>query len=247
MRLHPSSLAVVGGSPLRGSYISHSSLDGSGSLGIDPAPRPTVTRPTTIVHSSQHFRSCTRSPDFTRSASDENPSPKMLLESSSPEVGGVAGVLHSQEMAIDTGRFAFTPSKLASLLHPKDLGALEAIGGVEGLLRGLGTHPTRGLQIGAPGCGGGYSCSQCPRTKGKGRLVEPHTPPSIIRDRADDRHDPYNATLRERKLVFGENFIPPRVKKSWLVTIMDKALVSFSSISLSLKNNRFPEGYPAAL
>ena len=145
------------------------------------------------------------------------------------------GVTPSQEIA---AIFAFTPSQLASLLDSKDLGALEAIGGVESLLRGLGTDATLGLLIRAPDCGGGHSCSQCLRTKGKRRLVGPHTPPSIICDRADDRHDPYNATLRERKLVFGENFLPPRVKKSWLVMIMGKALVSFSSISPSLKNNR---------
>ena len=52
----------------------------------------------------------------------------MPLKSSSPGVGGVPGVLYP---------FAFTPSQLASLLDSKDLGALEAIGGVKSLLRGL--------------------------------------------------------------------------------------------------------------
>jgi len=215
-------------------YRSCISLEGSGPRGNDPTPdRPPVARPTTIVHcTSQPFRSCTRSRDFSHSASDENP-----LELSSPEVGGVPGAIHSQEMAIDKGPFAFTPSQLASLLDSKDLSALEAIGGVESLLRGLGTHPTRGLLIRTLDCGSGYSCSQRPSTKGKGRLVEPHTHTSIVCDHAGDRRDPYNATLQERKQIFGENFFLPRVKKSWFITLMDKALVSFSSMSPLPKND----------
>ncbi|KIM60711.1 hypothetical protein SCLCIDRAFT_1216606 [Scleroderma citrinum Foug A] len=71
LRLHPLSLAVVGGGRLRGSCISHSSLEGSGPCGNDSAPRPTISQPTTIVHwTSQHCRSCARSPDFTHSASE---------------------------------------------------------------------------------------------------------------------------------------------------------------------------------
>ncbi|KIM60708.1 hypothetical protein SCLCIDRAFT_934912 [Scleroderma citrinum Foug A] len=198
--------------------------------GNDSSRRPTIARPTTIVHwTSQHGRSCTRS----HSPSDETPSPRMPLVSCSPEVGGVLGVTPSQE---DKGPFAFTPSQL-SLLDSKDLGALEAIGGVESLLRGLGTDATRGLLIGAPGCGcEGHSCSQCLRTKGKRRLVEPHTLASIICDHADDRRDPYNVTLQERKRVFGENFLPPCVKESWLVTLMDKAL--FRALDKNIKGVR---------
>ena len=209
-----------------------SSLEGSGPYANDPAPRPTVARSTTIVHSSQHFRPCTRSLDFAYNASDENSSPRMLLEPSSPDVGGVPGVMHLQEIA---GPFAFTPSQLASLLDLKDLGALEAIGGVESLLRGLGTHPTHGLLIRAPDCGGGYPYNQRPRTKGKRRLVEPHIPASIICHHAGDRRDPYNATLQERKEVFGEDFFLPRVKKSWVITLMDKALASLVLYLLRLR------------
>ena len=209
LRLHPSSPALVGGGPFRGSCISYSSLEGSGPCVNDPAPRSIVARPATIVHSSQHFGPCTRSPDFTYSASDENSSPRMLLEPSSPDVGDVPGVMHLQEIA---GPFAFTPFQLASLLDSKDLGALEAIGGVENLLRGLGTHPTHGLR--APDCGGGYPCNQRPS------------------HHAGDRRDPYNATLQERRQVFGENSFPPRVKKSWL---MDKALASLVLYLLRLR------------
>ena len=230
---------MVGGVPPPGSCISHSSLEGSGPRDNDPAPRPTIAQPTTIVHwISQYFRSFTRPPYFTHNALDEKPSPRVPLESSSPEGGGVPEAIYPQEIAVDKGPFTFTPSQLAALLESKDLGALEAIGGVESLLRGLGTHPTSGLLIRVPDCGGGYPCSQSPGAEGKWRLVEPYTPVSIICDHAGDRRDPYNATLQERKQVFGEN-LPLRVKKSWLITLIEKALVCFSSISPSLKKLTF--------
>lgn len=53
-----------------------------------------------------------------------------------------------QEANIDPAPFAFKPAQLAQLLDPKNIEALEAIGGVEGLLKGLGTHATLGLGAG---------------------------------------------------------------------------------------------------
>jgi hypothetical protein len=41
--------------------------------------------------------------------------------------------------------FAFKPLQLASLVDPKSLETLESMGGVDALLRGLGTRPTHGL------------------------------------------------------------------------------------------------------
>ena len=63
----------------------------------------------------------------------------------------------------DHARFLFTQFKLANMLDPKDL-ELEALGGINALLKGLGTNPTRGLgskalmgSYGRPGPGKGAS------------------------------------------------------------------------------------------
>lgn len=53
-----------------------------------------------------------------------------------------------QEANIDPAPFAFKPAQLAQLLDPKNIEALEAMGGVEGLLKGLGTHASLGLGAG---------------------------------------------------------------------------------------------------
>jgi Ca2+-transporting ATPase len=50
-----------------------------------------------------------------------------------------------QEADLDVHPFSFNPLRLASLVDPKSLEAFESIGGVDALLRGLGTHPTHGL------------------------------------------------------------------------------------------------------
>ena len=50
-----------------------------------------------------------------------------------------------QEADLDVHPFAFKPLQLASLVDPKSLEALEELGGVNALLRGLGTHATHGL------------------------------------------------------------------------------------------------------
>ena len=63
----------------------------------------------------------------------------------------------------DRAPFLFTQFKLANMLDPKDL-ELEALGGINALLKGLGTNPTRRLgskalmgSDGRPGPGEGVS------------------------------------------------------------------------------------------
>ena len=56
-----------------------------------------------------------------------------------------------QDEHTDPFLFAFEPHHLASLVDPKDLESLEAMGGIGGLLAGLGVDPTNGLSIGTTG------------------------------------------------------------------------------------------------
>ena len=133
------------------------------------------------------------------------------------QASGVTGPAPLQDAPIYPGPFAFTSSDFASLLDLKDLATLEGIGGIESLLRGLGTHPTHGLLTGP----------------GKGRDHASEGRPS-----AGNRCNPYHATLQERKRVFGENIILQYANKSWLISmccrLLYKALVSFGSVSLSI-------------
>jgi len=141
---------------------------------------------------------------------------------------------------IDLGPFTFKLYKFASLLDPKDFHSLEAIGGVEALLHGLGTHPTQGLWVGThdygddcssdgrPGAGAGASQRHDrPSATKQDTLVTKGTHPG---DDSGDNGDPFCATPQERKRVFGENILPHRPTKSLLalmwLALKDKVLVS---------------------
>lgn len=54
-----------------------------------------------------------------------------------------------EDLAVDPTPFAFRPYKLAHMLDPKSPDTLKALGGTDGLLKGLGASKEHGL--GAPG------------------------------------------------------------------------------------------------
>ncbi|EKM58525.1 uncharacterized protein PHACADRAFT_252935 [Phanerochaete carnosa HHB-10118-sp] len=94
----------------------------------------------------------------------------------------------TQDEGIDPTPFAFKPYQLASLVDPKNLSALTQMGGTDGLLKGLGTHPKHGLPILS-----GSSHVDI----GKGKKVDvlgdgrpgTGTPPPGAGDGASQRHD----------------------------------------------------------
>lgn len=113
----------------------------------------------------------------------------------------------------DPTPFEQKPLVLASLVDPKSLHILEAMGGVEGLLRGLGTDTNLGLrnwQYSDPDPRHDPEKGEC--TAGGG-------------DKPQSR-----ATAADRHRVYGVNQTPPRKSKSLLLLVWlaakDKVLVS---------------------
>jgi Ca2+-transporting ATPase len=155
--------------------------------------------------------------------------------------------------------YAFKPYDLASMLDPKNLEALEARGGVEELLKGLGTNRTRGLDRRAllemendspeagrgddqPGAGLGAS-------QRHERDEEMGTVPGIVVTAPDGEGDTkggegtgpaYTASIDERRRVYGHNVLPHRATKSLLalmwLALKDKVLVCKLSFDLSRVN-----------
>lgn len=104
----------------------------------------------------------------------------------------------------DPTPFFQKPLVLASLVDPKNLEDLEAIGGTEGLLHGLGVDGTRGLNVdGSHSAGNGG--------------------PSMMDAQ-------FKASLEDRKRVYGDNILPTKKTKSLLqlmwMAMKDKVLVS---------------------
>lgn len=116
--------------------------------------------------------------------------------------------LASDEEDADLGPFEFKPYVLASMLDPKDLDSLCAIGGTEGLLKGLRTSSTKGLGQGHDRQGEGW----------------------------EGGNGAYGADIEERRRVYGPNVLPHRVRRTlpqlmWLA-LKDKVLVSVLTSTL---------------
>ncbi|KAI9458771.1 calcium-translocating P-type ATPase [Russula earlei] len=153
-----------------------------------------------------------------------------------------------QETDLNVHPFAFKPLQLASLVDPKSLETLEGMGGVNALLRGLGTHPTRGLTIKA-GIASSHHRSPDPNFPGPKEYRVTDTdkdPPKpditiTVSVRLGDAlgvslsaapqfsEDTYGMSVEDRQRIFGRNVIPPRPSKTLLkimwLALQDKVLI----------------------
>ncbi|KAA1476221.1 calcium-translocating P-type ATPase [Dentipellis sp. KUC8613] len=163
-----------------------------------------------------------------------------------------------QEADFDPAPFAFKPFLLASLVDPKSLEKLEQMGGVSGLLRGLGTHRTRGLAhfdghavIEAPEAEASPKLSDNERAASAStealpsiKITTPGGEQEGLRSTTSlgsgapsapsgsGGSDPFAASLETRQHIFGTNILPSRTSKSlWLLmwlALKDKVLVLLS-------------------
>ncbi|KAF9647966.1 calcium-translocating P-type ATPase [Thelephora ganbajun] len=139
----------------------------------------------------------------------------------------------TQDEHTDPTPFVFKPYHLASLVNPKNLKALEVMGGISGLLTGLGVDSTSGLSVDGttsrPGEALAVVATKPPGEKGQ--LVQDFTHEGAA----------YGSTVEDRRRVYGPNILPLRKSKSLLelmrLALKDKVLIMLSVaavISLAL-------------
>jgi Ca2+-transporting ATPase len=168
-----------------------------------------------------------------------------------------AAALDIEETDLNAKPFAFEPRQLASLVDPKSLEKLDNLGGVDGLLHGLGTTPRCGLKntgtsstsLRDPGfvhpTVTTHPVEVCiPLT----RIPErPQSTASLGGGPGVDRptslefpSSAYDATIKDRQRIYGQNILPQRPSKSLLrfmwLALQDKVIVrpSLPRISLHL-------------
>ena len=158
-----------------------------------------------------------------------------------------------QEADLNVEPFVFKPLQLADLVVHKSLENLENLGGVEGLLRGIGTSPLRGLstkltppnQLGSPDPGTinvvtPYGVEMMPImiTRGGDMPKEPQCTARATREGSSGVGRPacldysagaYEATIEDRQRIYGQNILPQRPSKSlrrlmWLA-LQEKVVV----------------------
>ena len=130
----------------------------------------------------------------------------------------------AQDAQIDPSPFTFRPYHLASLVDPKNLDVLCALGGISGLLQGLGVNSMTGLRI-------------------VGRPPQPGEPPSVVvtdpdGEKAESHETPaFGATVEDRKRVYGSNVLPVRKTRTLLqlmwLALKDRVLVRHTPLSFA--------------
>jgi Ca2+-transporting ATPase len=165
----------------------------------------------------------------------------------------------AQDAAIDPSPFRFKPYELAHMLDPKSIGTLVSFGGIDGLLRGLGTNADTGLmtnkhhthsseisQNPSPGLGKDAPQQHDLASTAGGENLISGMPPAIVLTKPNETPSEtdklaYLATLEDRRRVYGENVLPTRITKTLLqlmwAALKDKVLILLSIaavISLAL-------------
>ncbi|KAF9778977.1 Ca-transporting ATPase [Thelephora terrestris] len=139
----------------------------------------------------------------------------------------------AQDTNLNPAPFKFRPHHLASLVDPKNLDALEAFGGIIGLLAGLGVNPRCGLPIG-------------------GNVSRPEHLPTVTvsgfsggklqgLEQYSYEGPPFTSTIEDRQQVYGVNVLPVQGSRSLLqliwLALKDRVLILLSIaavISLAL-------------
>lgn len=132
-----------------------------------------------------------------------------------------------------------------ALVDSKSLGNLEKLGGIDGLLNGLGTNPRRGLhttrgqrlgQSGSTDLDQGINSAVTP--SGVELTPVPTSSPTascggafgVDRSASLKLSVPHEATIEDRRRVYGHNILPQRPSKHLLnlvlLTLHNKVLVS---------------------
>ncbi len=245
-----------------GSSSTDRDIAGSSSLGLSPVryghsdvpskhPSPTPTN--THVDAGSDTSLPSLAADFIKRTVQRvrHPSP-------SPSGGTDIGSGTTQEADLNVEPFAFKPLQLADLVDPKrrlSLKTLESLGGLEALLRGLGTNRLRGLstkltpsQLGShdPGTINAVTPYGVEMTSFKPNIMitSPASVPEGLQSTASlgggsdvgrltslkFSAGAYEATIGDRQRIYGQNILPQRQSKSLLLlmwlALQDKVLVS---------------------
>ncbi|KAH9052618.1 hypothetical protein EDB87DRAFT_422577 [Lactarius vividus] len=158
----------------------------------------------------------------------------------------------TQEAGLNVEPFAFKPLELVDLVDSKSLENLERLGGVEGLLRGLGTNRLRGLSMLSESRDHGTLNAMIPdgvemtSLKPNITTISPARVPQGLANIAggsgvDHRTSSslagaYDATIEDRQRIYGQNILPQRPRKSLLLlmwrALQDRVLLWLTTVAI---------------
>ncbi|KAF2747847.1 calcium-translocating P-type ATPase [Sporormia fimetaria CBS 119925] len=128
------------------------------------------------------------------------------------------------DFEVENNKFAFSPGQLSKMLNPKSLGAFHALGGLDGLEKGLRTDRNAGLSVDEQHWDSAITFEEAtapkmPSQSEKPKLNHSETTPAA----------PSNEAFSDRKRVFSDNRLPEKKAKSifqlaW-IAYNDKVLI----------------------
>jgi Ca2+-transporting ATPase len=142
------------------------------------------------------------------------------------------------EFEVENNKFAFSPGQLGKLYNPKSLGAFYALGGLEGIEKGLRTDRKAGLSVDEQTLDGAVSFEEATtQSYNQGAKVAPNQ--GIAH--TDSVPEAGQNAFADRKRIFSDNRLPVRKPKSifqlaW-IAYNDKVLLLLTAaavISLAL-------------
>ncbi|KAJ4272214.1 plasma membrane calcium [Fusarium torreyae] len=134
---------------------------------------------------------------------------------------------------VEQNKFAFSPGQLSKLLNPKSLNAFYALGGLNGLERGLRTDRTAGLSVDESTLDGEVTFHDVtpkgtPRHGTAGDAIPETNTEAAVHIPPPDDPNPTGAFC-DRKKIFRDNRLPEKKSKSLLeiawTTYNDKVLI----------------------
>ncbi|KAF1964015.1 calcium transporting P-type ATPase-like protein [Bimuria novae-zelandiae CBS 107.79] len=131
------------------------------------------------------------------------------------------------EFEVENNPFAFSPGQLGKLYNPKSLAAFHALGGLDGLEKGLKTDRKSGLSVDEQRVDGTISFEEATTP---GASHAPKSAPTNKVLRTDTAGEPTNSEgFVDRKRVFSDNRLPVRKPKNILqlawIAYNDKVLI----------------------
>jgi P-type Ca2+ transporter type 2C len=125
-------------------------------------------------------------------------------------------------------KFAYSPGQLSKMLNPKSLAAFHALGGIEGMQKGLQTNLDSGLSIDEKGVNGAVSFEDV-AAKGAAPLGTTKDVSGAIADHPAPAPQNSDGGFTDRRRIFGENRLPDKKQKTifelaWQ-TYNDKVLI----------------------
>lgn len=130
------------------------------------------------------------------------------------------------DFEVENNPFAFSPGQLGKLYNPKSLAAFHALGGLEGLEKGLKSDRKSGLSVDEQHVDGKISFEEATTPN---QTQAPKSAVTTDIQRAETSGEPGKEAFADRKRVFSDNRLPERKPKSILelawIAYNDKVLI----------------------